>query len=226
MKNILYCMLVVAIVLTQACKKKKEVEPEAAQPAPTTPVAEPISSAEYAQLKIGNYWIYQEINVDSQGNETPTNMYDSCYIASDSVIRGSRFFRITNFSPIFPFQELLRDSSNLIINSHGEVVFAANDFNTIFATPVDVGSSLTDTIIKGTYKMVDKDVQVTVPAGTFITSNFKKIFFAFPNYAQGVPDRSMNTRFAKNVGMITQTQARFLSITSSVERKLVRYHLN
>ncbi|MEO6306158.1 MAG: hypothetical protein ABIP51_23625 [Bacteroidia bacterium] len=50
MKNLLYCTLIFAIVLTQACKKKKEAEPEpeVVQP-PTTPVAEPLSSAVYAK---------------------------------------------------------------------------------------------------------------------------------------------------------------------------------
>jgi len=218
-------MLVFAIVLTQACKKKKEAEPEATPP-PTTPAAEPISSAEYAQLKIGNYWIYQRVDVDPQGNETPTSTYDSCYIASDSIIRGSRFFKLKNFSPIFQYQEFLRDSSNHIINSYGEVIFSANDFTTIFATPFAVSSPATDTVYKSIYKMVDKDVSITVPAGTFVTSNFQRKYMIYPNYANGLPLRYMNLRFAKNVGMITQTQAIFLSITSTVERKLVRYHLN
>lgn len=225
MKNLLYCMLVFTIVLTQACKKKKEVEPEAEQPTLTVPVTEPISSAEYAQLKIGNYWIYERINVDAQGNETPTNTYDSCYISNDTVINGYTYFHFNNFS-IFSQLNFLRDSANHIINSFGEIIFAANDFTTIFATPFDVNLSPTDTVYKSIYKMVDKDVSVTVPAGTFVTSNFQKKHFVFPNYAQGVPNRIINTRFSKSKGMITQTQPIFLSAASSVERKLVRYHLN
>ena len=206
MKNILYCMLVVAIVLTQACKKKKEVEPEPTQPVPTTPVTEPISSAEYAQLKIGNYWIYQQINVDAQGNETPTTNYDSCYIAKDTLIHGSTFFKLKNFSPLFSYQEFLRDSSNIIINSQGEIVFAANNFATIFASASMLNhTAQNDTIYKYIYKMADKDMSVTVPAGTFVTSNYQKKFTIFPNYANGVNLRYVNTRFAKNVGMITQT---------------------
>lgn len=219
-------MLVIAIVLTQACKKKKEVQPEEVQTPPPV-VAAPQSSAEYAQLKIGNYWIYQQINVDALGNETPTTNYDSCYIATDSLIRGSKFFMIKNLSPLLPFQELLRDSSNYIINSYGEIIFSANDFTTIFATGFTIDPQPSgDTIFKAVHKMMDKDISITVPAGTFTTSNFQKKYTIHTNWAQGVPLRYMNTRFAKNIGMITQTQPIFLSITSTVERRLVRYHLN
>ncbi len=219
-------MLVFAIALTQACKKKKDVEPEQVEtPTPAAPIVE--SSAAYAQLKIGNYWIYQEINVDAQGNETPTTNYDSCYIAKDTLIHGSTFFKLKNFSPLFAFQECLRDSSNYIINSHGEIIFAANDFTTIFLSGFIVDNQPQgDTIYKEIHKMTDKDLSIIVPAGTFTTSNFKKKYSIHPNWANGVPLRYMNTRFAKNVGMITQTQAIFLSYTSTVERRLVRYHLN
>ncbi|MEO6306159.1 MAG: hypothetical protein ABIP51_23630 [Bacteroidia bacterium] len=121
----------------------------------------------------------------------------------------------------------MRDSSNHIINSHGEVIFSANDFTTIFATGFTLDPQPTgDTIYKAISKMTDKDLAITVAAGTFTTSNFQKKHSIHPNWAQGVPLRYINTRFAKNVGMITQTQAIFLSITSTVERKLVRYHLN
>ncbi len=217
-------MLVIAIVLTQACKKKKDAEPEKIeQPTPATPVVE--NSAAYAQLKIGNYWIYQRVDVDPQGNETPTTNYDSCYIAKDTLIHGSTFFWLKNFSPLFAYQEFLRDSANHIINAHGEIVFAANDFTTIFASGINVNPP-NDTIYKSQYKMTDKDLSITVPAGTFTTSNFQKKYSIFPNWANGVPLRYMNTRFAKNIGMITQTQAIFLSLTSTVERRLVRYHLN
>jgi len=219
-------MLVFAIVLTQACKKKKDPEPEQVeQPAPATPVIE--NSAEYAKLKIGNYWIYQEINIDAQGNETPTTNYDSCYIAKDTIIHGSTFFWFKNFSPLFSYQEFLRDSSNHIINSHGEIIFAANDFTTIFASGSIVDNQPSgDTIYKYIHKMTNKDAAITLPAGNFTASNFQKKYNIHPNWAQGVPVRYMNTRFAKNVGMITQTLAIFLSITSTVERRLVRYHLN
>lgn len=217
-------MLAIAIALTQACKKKKDAVPEPIEtPTPATPVVE--SSSAYAQLKIGNYWIYQEINIDPQGNETPTSNYDSCYVAKDTIIHGSTFFLFKNFSPLFSYQEFLRDSSNHIINSHGEIIFAANNFTTIFANSINVNPP-NDTIYKSQYKMTDKDLAITVPAGTFTTSNFQKKYTIFPNWANGVPVRYMNTRFAKNVGMITQTQAIFLSITSTVERRLVRYHLN
>ncbi len=218
-------MLIFTIALVQGCKKK-DAEPEEAM-APTPTVAEHLNSAAYVQLKIGNYWIYQEINVDSQGNETPTISYDSCYIVSDSLIRGSKFFKLKNFSPLFSYQNLLRDSSNHIINSHGEIIFSANDFTTIFANNFVVDpQSPADTIEKAISKMTDKDLSIIVPAGTFTTSNFQKKYNIHPNWAQGVPLRYMNTRFAKNIGMITQTQPLFLSMTSSVERKLVRYHLN
>jgi len=49
---------------------------------------------DFAMLKVGNYWIYQYFDIDSLGNATATNTYDSCYVEKDTTINGKTYFKI------------------------------------------------------------------------------------------------------------------------------------
>jgi hypothetical protein len=48
----------------------------------------PVVKSDYYQLKVGNYWVYQGMNIDTNGVATPTAMVDSAFIEKDTLIRG------------------------------------------------------------------------------------------------------------------------------------------
>lgn len=223
MKRSLLCsVLVITITATQSCKKKKVQEPEQIETT-ATPVT-PATYPNYTQLKIGNYWIYERFNVDQQGNATSQNVFDSCYVSKDTLIRGQKYFKYNNLSLLSSFK-YVRDSLHYTINSNGEILFSSEDFTTNFHDSYSTANP-GDTIYHAIYKMTDKDATTTTAAGNFTTSSFQKKYIIYPNYNQGLPVRYMNTRYCKNIGMITETQPIFLSVLSTVERRLVRYHLN
>ncbi|MBL0339912.1 MAG: hypothetical protein IPP71_02760 [Bacteroidetes bacterium] len=192
-------------------------------PAPTPTVYD-----NYAQLKVGNYWIYQRFDVDSSGNATPTSVFDSCYVEKDTLINNLTYFKMVRPNPFppLPSESYLRDSVHYTVGVGGGLYFSSQDFIIVFDASYGFGSSSTDTIYKVTKKMTDKDWFVTVPLGGFITSNYKINYQMFPVWSFAGNPRAMNTRYAKNVGIVSETLPFFASNPNYLERRLVRFHLN
>ncbi len=76
--------------------------------------------------------------------------------------------------------------------------------------------------------MKDMNVSTVVPAGTFITCNARTDYFMYPKYSS--PDiknpRKMHKKYAKNVGLVHETLAIYAYSSATVERQLIRYHVN
>lgn len=224
MKSIKLSMMVLTIaVLAYACKKdKKTEEPQT----PAQPVA-PTVYDNYSQLKIGNYWIYQQYKIDTLGNVTALSTIDSCYVVKDTIMNGRTFFKI--YSPHYIYNHFfMSDSLHYIISPGNNIKFSSQDFTTVFDSRHNLAQP-GDTIYQASSKMTDKDLSVTVGAGTFITSNFKTTYNFYPNwrpYGNISKTRSINTRYAKNIGIVTETLPFFLNDPNYIERRLIRYHLN
>ncbi|HMT29637.1 MAG TPA: hypothetical protein PKD91_10190, partial [Bacteroidia bacterium] len=184
-------------------------------PAPTPTVYD-----NYAQLKVGNYWIYQHYDVDSSGNATSTSVYDSCYVEKDTIINNLTYFKMIrpNPYPPLPSEYYLRDSLHYVIDPFGNVLFSSLDFTTIFDDYYHVGSTPGDTLYRVIKKMTEKDWIVTTPAGLFQTSNMKISYHMFPNWSFAGSERAMNTRYAKNVGIVSETLPFFASNPNYLER--------
>lgn len=85
MKNLpVFLSLLLMTCVFAACKKDKPIEP-----IPTPPVTYP----DYSQLKIGNYWVYQHFNIDTNGNAFPLNTFDTCYVEKDTMINGLIYYK-------------------------------------------------------------------------------------------------------------------------------------
>src|SRR5688500_17959960 len=87
MKPIFSFLLLLSLTVS-SCKKEKEISPP---PAKTYP--------DYSALKPGNYWIYERFDVDSNGNATPTGIYDSCYVEKDTQINGRTYMKYVEPHP-------------------------------------------------------------------------------------------------------------------------------
>ena len=180
----------------------------------------------YAQLKVGNYWIYQEFTVDTLGNATPTINYDSCYIDKDTIINGKTYYQLVKpaFDPAMGEIALLRDSLHYIIDSRGKILFSSQDSLSILDTWYCTTSY--DTVSKNVRKMTAQNVLVTVQAGTFTTSDALQTYYMYPNYSNCGNIRYTHTKYAKDIGIIVETLAFYVSYPFYTERRLVRYHLN
>ena len=200
------------IVLSTSCKKDK-IELEA------TPV--------YLPLELGNYWIYQNYKVDTIGNETAMQTYDSTVITRDTIIRNQTYqiyktytLCCSNIKKI----EILRDSADCIINNKGKLVFVRNDFNHVFRTyPIIVNGS--DTLGNIQYQMKKINGSVTVPAGSFENVLCVEGKINVNPNTHLPPNRTIEQKYAPEVGRIYESWY-FLSSPIKYERRLVRYHIN
>jgi hypothetical protein len=208
----LFTLLLLA-VLSVACKKDK--------PIPPVPVTYPA----YSQLKVGNYWIYRQYEVDSSGNGVATNNYDSCYVEKDTVINNRTYFKV--FRPdIVSTYKYLRDTLHYIKDHLGYLQFSSQDFSTVLHSFYSTGGS--DTMYHLIFKMEDKDAPYTTEAGTFTTSNAKMTFTTnqrMIGFARGKV-KYAHHRYAENVGIVSETLPFYYNAEKFTERRLVRYQVN
>lgn len=189
----------------------------------------PVVYDNYTQLKVGNYWIYQRFDVDSSGTSTPTSIFDSCYIEKDTLIAGFTYYKMVRPAPYPPMQSvfLVKDSLHYLVEAGGNILFSSIDFFNIFQdTYITAGGTPSDTVCRILKKMTEKNLVVSTPNGVFQTSNCQAQYLMYPNWAFAGALRLMNTRFAKDVGIVTETLPFFASNPDYIERRLVRYHLN
>jgi len=213
--NVFFSLSVIALFIG-GCKQDKS-EP-------------PVTYPDYGRLQIGNYWIYQRFVVDSTGNVTPTDVFDSCYVEKDTLIHGNNFAKITKPWPWGSSQkkayEYLRDSLHYLVDPSGRVRFSSEDYTTTFYSYFSIKPDDGDTVYRSTVKMDDKDLLISTPAGDFTTSNYKTTYKLYPPYNIYSILRYSHKRYVKDVGLVVETLPIFASVPTTTERRLVRYFLN
>ncbi|MBP6511704.1 MAG: hypothetical protein KA347_03420 [Bacteroidia bacterium] len=208
-------LILIGVVLTtsiSSCKKD------------STP---PTNSPNFTQLKVGNYWIYERFNIDSSGNATATGIIDSCYIEKDTSINNITYYKFIRPEVIGSFNNynFVRDSSHYLVNQIGGILFSSQNFTDTFYHNF-ITANPGDTICEAFLKMADKNFMVSCPAGQFKTYSYKHTFLMYPNWdSQGNP-RHIDTRYAENIGIVTETFPFFASSPNYTQRQLIRYKVN
>ena len=208
MKRSLFLILAVLSILTFSCKK-------------TSNDTTPVTQADYYQLKVGNYWIYQSYQIDSNGVATPENLWDSAHIEKDTIIRGNTYYKLWEKADLImgdQFPIYLRDSAGYLVDHLGVRGCSVDHFkDTLF---IDTANKK---LCIGYVQMTGKDSLVTVPAGSFpsITSRMK-VVPTQPNDHH--PIRYSYSIYGKSIGMI-KSHAFFYEGGQQFEARLVRYKL-
>ena len=135
--------------------------------------------------------------------------------------------RTTSFDP--PLVLFLRDSLSytLSYNVHtaeSSVIFSSTDFSTTFNHSYVVNMP-GDTVAETYSKMISPSETIGVPAGSFSTLDFRRTFDMYPLYTFGTGIRYWHSRYAKNIGLISETTNINMYTTACAERRLIRYHL-
>ena len=199
-------LILVLLVLSTACKKKKKEETQ-------------VTDKNYGQLKVGNYWVYERFEIDTNGTATPMGVVDTCRIEKDTIINGKQYFKYVR--PSFPGLDqntYLRDSLHYIVDQTGRKVFSSEDFNKVFRTFITTDYELQEW-------MTDIDYNFTTPLGTFKTINFQMIYTMVPQLQFFGSQRYMSTRYAENIGIVSETLPLFYTSPIVRERRLIDYHL-
>lgn len=231
MKKLFICFVsLILMAVFTACKKTKtSAKNDCIGETPA------VFYPDYAMLKKGNYWIYGLFKVEQNGQITDLKQIDSCYIDKDTLIRNRTFYKVHKRDFVYnkDLVYFAGDSLHYVINSYGTILFSSEDFSSIFYASAYIEGlqdsiNPKDTIYTIKRKMADKDFEIRVPAGTFVTSNMQTSFLYYPNHLAPNTEnpRHINSRFAKNVGEVLQTEQFNFYAPYVIERRLLLYHLN
>ncbi len=180
----------------------------------------------YAPLSVGSYWLYKRYEVDTAGNATDLGWIDSCYIAGDTMI-GQYTYAIYIRPESNPFNlspEFLRDSAGMLVNAFGKIRFAED----VFGMCLDSGYTTTagDTVVYWSRTMVDDGLEVTVPAGLYITKTMRETSHYWPPLDQTLGEElSRQRRYAADVGIVKEDLLANMGQVVHQERWLLDYHI-
>lgn len=187
-----------------------------------------IESKNYMPLEVGNYWIYNHYQIDSEGNQTKLSTSDSVFISRDTSILGKQYFIIdiaNNQSFKKKTYKILRDSMGYIVNEKGVIEFAQNNFIDKLNSYIEYFKE--DTLYTLSNRMENPDYTVSVPAGTFeVLNRVENInIYKYSGEKKDIIRTYQNNFYAQNTGIILDTY-RFLSTPDEfIERRLIRYHV-
>jgi hypothetical protein len=210
MKKQVFFFFATLSFLTLSCKKNAD------DPIPT-------AQADYFQLKVGNYWIYEGFRVDSNNFATSTGKFDSAYIEKDTMIRGFTYYkRLENPLVLagLQFSSYLRDSSGYLVTREGQIL--ASDFNFVDTLAIDTTNHQ---LYIGYIKMTGKDSLVSNEFGDPIESIISRMQVV-PTPPSNLPIRYTYQVYGKSVGKIKTHGFYFSGVFPSLEAKLVRYKVN
>ena len=213
-------MLVVATV-AMACQKNES--------APETPQ---IPETNYYPLTTGSYWAYQWYSVSGDTSESELNSRDSIIIIGDTIINQNTYKVFENTIIISNgmdnvSQYYVRDSSGYMVGTNGNIFFSSTNFTDTLNQGnkyIDDNDTTSTFLFSYSYKMVNVDEPVTVPAGTFNVLNYQGTIFSNENLPVDNP-RYTNTYYADGVGKVMSTNFYYSSNDIELQWRLTDYYV-
>jgi hypothetical protein len=179
----------------------------------------------YLPLAVGNYWIYENYQVDTLGNETKLSEIDSVIITKDTVINNEKYFVFEGthylYNENWGILYVLRDSSGYIVDNSGSIIFSSDNFIDTLSERVDTMVGLT---IYRTSKMERSEISITVPAGTYTVIDDKCTLVIMEDITGIKQTKYIHNYYAKDVGKIMSNVV-YVSGPDIIERRLIRYHI-
>jgi hypothetical protein len=216
--------LMLSIVISSAifygCSKDEE------------PVIPPINyqTTNYYPLEIGNYWVYNTYSIDTLGNETLINQYDSAYVSRDTVISGNTYYIIegTGISKTF-VGGIIRNANNSILkydaaSQSDKILFSSNSLGSILS--VDTVDNTPAAFFILTSRVNPQTLNKTVDAGSYLCYDIvSEIEISIPSSTAGT--RTQHKYLNQNVGFVAFQYTFLNSPTPNImESRLIRFHVN
>jgi len=171
------------------------------------------SISDYTKLTVGNYWIYEIMNVDTLGHATLEEI-DSCYISKDSVVNGNTYAVVVDASPTSINIQLERDSTYCLVNQQGAILFAYGDFNAVL-----VKDTIPDTA-STKYSVSSIPSIIAVPMGTFTCYNYKGTNISYILHRT----RYTDAYYSLNAGMVELVTGLY-DDSNTIQYWLLRSHV-
>lgn len=217
-REIIFIIAILAIVLTSCSKSDNTGNTQ-------------LVAADFGYIPFypGNYWVYDVYQIDTLGNETLLNHYDSVAITGTEMLNNIPYIvfegTFLKSSEILSSKILLRDSLGYIVDSEGKIHFSDENFSDTLVSYFATNNNTGDTLYKLTGKMEHEPSSVIVPAGDFETLNFMETIFTY-NPPSNVPEiRYQDKLYSKNIGMVLDTY-HYLGSPTRFERRLKHYYVD
>jgi len=167
MKRVIFLIALLGIIFT-SCKKDGKDD-----------TANPSTSTDYTQLKVGNYRVYERYRIDTIGNETVFGDPDSLIITGDTLIRGNLYFKEFNVGQ--EHTSYLRDSSGCLVNELGEILFSEKNFNKVLRV-----DTIAPSLAFVEYQMVEGDTMISISMGSYACLDYRGTVTSLqPDYPHG-----------------------------------------
>lgn len=176
----------------------------------------PVTQADYMQLKIGNYWVYEWYRTDSTGQEIPTNQTsDSSIIIGDTNIQDILYYKLLSMK--YSHITYIRDSSGYLINLEGEILFSDHDLiNIIRIDTIGPGIAYVE------YTMHINDSIIETPIGVQPTLELRgKVIPVDPQYPHGI--NYTHYYYADGYGMVKSSSYYFSSPHIRIGQRLISF---
>ncbi|MBK8965571.1 MAG: hypothetical protein IPM36_02610 [Lewinellaceae bacterium] len=191
----------------------------------------PAPNANYSNLAVGNYWVYDQYYLDTNGVYTPLGRTDSNFVEKDTLINGQLYFKLMEALPEGPLPGhrpvFLRDSLHYIVDWQGTIRFSSENtvdtltsryFTAIYHPPA------VDTFAFIFGKMETPDVQIQTPAGTFTAKNFRETYRMWPAYSNAGDTRRVDHHYVQDVGIVDETLYFYINNPEYyIVRRLTKY---
>lgn len=224
MKKLFSLSLIVLILFS--CSKEESKEP-IIQPDPIPEIIpDPIPDPNYMPMTIGNYWVYQNIKVETTG-ETDLNEYDSLVIVRDTMIRDHQYFVFEGNSfpsPGWRLMNILRDSSGYTVGPSGNIFFSYKSPGEIIYSHYFMDNI--DTLAHVEVQMAEEPEEIILPIGQYSALNKAYTYNMFLNGDEydSINIRKVNYYFIPEIGQAT-SGVFYASKPWHFEKRLIRYHI-
>lgn len=191
-----------------------------------------IAYADYTNLQVGNYWIYERYSLDTNGVYTSLNAFDTVFVEKDTLINGRTYFKLMGPDPYMNINQpnrkivasYIRDSLHYVVDHTGAVMLSSLNFtDTLFwRFDVDLHPPVPDTLVVVFDRMTDQNESASTPAGQFSTINNLRTIRFTKGWG---PDQHMNRRYARDVGLVLEDLYAWISDPAKLVfgRRLVSY---
>lgn len=179
----------------------------------------------YIPMKVGNYWVYENYQINEEGSETNLQKIDSVIISRDTIINGNKFYVFEGTR--YPTElnrcilQIVRDSSGYLVRNDGRVLFSESNFSDILYSGFEITNN-SDTLCSYTCKMVKPEDPIVLSIGTFdalIYLNIVNTDYDIPGYPREFPNY-----YVANIGKVISTSGFFFS-PIRFEQRLIRYNI-
>jgi len=214
MKALTILLPIIIILLFSFCKNDDDIImiPEVSDPEPEIQLAE-----NYSLLNPGNYWIYQEIDENLEGEFIRKNQFDSTFVEKDTMIGDVNFAKIYITNIGVSEYYYLRNEKEKIIDPDGNVFFSTGNFGELLKS--------TDEFV-GTYNeyMVGPR-EITTDLGTFLALKKEYDLDASPIISLNDCGLISQEYWVEGIGMVLKERY-WAGTCTRMRRELIRYKVN